>query len=71
MDLEEFFDYKNLLMKDLCSNDKIVKMVTGNEQSAVPNHQLAYTQLFPYELENSSRSAKAVRKTTYRIAGNP
>ena len=49
MDLEEFFDYKNLLMKDLCSNDAIVKLVTGNEQAAVPNHKLAYTQLFPYE----------------------
>lgn len=49
MDLREFFDYKNLLMKDLCSNEAIVKLVTGNEEARVPNHQLAYTQLYPYE----------------------
>ena len=49
MDLEEFFDYKNLLMNDLCCNERVVKLVTGNELAAVPNHQLAYTQLFPYE----------------------
>ena len=36
-------------MKDLCSNANIVKMVTENEDAKVPNHQLAYTQLFPYE----------------------
>lgn len=52
MDLEEFFDYKNKLMKDLCSNANIVKMVTENPEAKVPNHQLAYTQLFPYELRN-------------------
>lgn len=49
MDLREFFDYKNLLMKDLCSNETVVKLVTGNKDARVPNHQLAYTQLFPYE----------------------
>lgn len=49
MDLKEFFDYKNLLMKDLCSNEAIVKLVTGNKEAKVPNHQLAYTQLFPFE----------------------
>ena len=52
MDLREFFDYKNLLMKDLCSNEAIVKLVTGNPEAAVPNHGIAYTQLFPFELRN-------------------
>lgn len=49
MDIEELFDYKNKLMKDLCCNAEIVKLVTGNEEADVPNHKLPYTQLFPYE----------------------
>ena len=49
MDLEELFDYKNKLMKDLCSNANIVRMVTENPEAKVPSHQLAYTQLFPFE----------------------
>ena len=49
MDLDEFFDYKNLLMKDLCCNERIVQLVTGNKDAAVPNHKLPYTQIFGYE----------------------
>lgn len=49
MYLEEFYDYKNLLMKEICSDPKIVKLVTGNENASVPNHGLPYTQVFPYE----------------------
>ena len=49
MQLEEFFDYKNLLMADMCKNPNIVKLVTENDEAAVPNHQLPYTQLFPFE----------------------
>ena len=49
MDLVEFYDYKNLLMKDLCSNAEIVKLVTGNDNADVPNHKLAYTQIYPFE----------------------
>ena len=60
MDLEEFYDYKNLLMKDLCSNENIVKLVTGNKDAAVPNHQLAYSQIYPFqfvwETESESRT---------------
>lgn len=56
MDLEEFFDYKNRLMKDLCSNEAIVKLVTGNENARVPNHGLAYTQLFPFEFVPETES---------------
>jgi hypothetical protein len=47
--LEELYDYKNLLMKQLCSDEKIVKLVTNNPNAAVPNHGLPYTQVFPYE----------------------
>ena len=49
MELAEFFDYKNLFMKEMCSNEKIVQLVTGNDAAKVPNHELPYTQLFPYE----------------------
>lgn len=49
MELEELFDYKNRLMKDLCSNKEVVTLVTDNENSKVPNHTLAYSQIFPYE----------------------
>ena len=49
MDLAEFYDYKNLLMKTLCSDQEIVQLVTGNEDARVPNHELPYTQLFSYE----------------------
>jgi len=49
MDLVEFYDYKNLLMKDLCCNENVVKLVTGNDAAPVPNHKLPYTQIFPYE----------------------
>ena len=49
MDLVEFYDYKNLLMEDLCKNENIVKLVTGNDDARVPNHALPYTQIFPYE----------------------
>lgn len=49
MDLVEFYDYKNLLMKDLCCNESVVKMVTANSEASVPNHELPYTQIFPYE----------------------
>ena len=49
MELYELYDYKNLLMEDLCSNERIVKLVTGNDEAQVPNHGLPYTQIFPYE----------------------
>lgn len=49
MNLEEFYDYKNLLMKDLCCDPDVVRIVTGSDTAAVPNHDLPYTQIFPYE----------------------
>lgn len=48
MQLQEFFDYKNRLMRDLLTNEAIVKLI--NE--AVPLESakdLIYTQVFPYE----------------------
>lgn len=49
MELAEFFDYKNLLMKELCCDKDIVYLLTGNEDARVPNHGLPYTQIFPYQ----------------------
>ena len=49
MQLQEFFDYKNVFMRELCTNDTIVHLVTDKEDSAVPNHTLAYTQIYPFE----------------------
>lgn len=49
MHLEEFYDYKNKLVQDLCSDPDVVRLVTGNLQADVPNHDLPYTQVFPYE----------------------
>lgn len=49
MNLEEFFDYKNRLMKELCCNEDIVRLITDKDDSDVPNHTLAYSQIFPYE----------------------
>lgn len=50
MNLEELYDYKNRLMADICKNDEIVRLVTGNPEAAVPNHALPYTQIYPYEM---------------------
>lgn len=49
MQLEEFYDYKNLLMKQLCNDPEIVRTVTDNDEATVPNHDLPYEQIFPYE----------------------
>lgn len=49
MQLEELYDYKNLLMEHLCCDPEIVRLVTGNENASVPNHDLPYNQVFPYE----------------------
>ena len=49
MNLDELFDYKNRLMKEICTNEDIVHLVTNKADSAVPNMTLPYSQVFPYE----------------------
>ena len=49
MQLEEFFDYKNELMKTLCCNSEIVRLITDSSKAPVPNYSLAYNFVFPYE----------------------
>lgn len=48
MYLNEFFDYKNQLMEDLLTNEKVVSLI--NEDVALENAEsLMYKQVFPYE----------------------
>ena len=49
MFLDEFFDYKNEVMKTLCSNPEIVRLITDSSKAPVPNYDLAYTQIYPFE----------------------
>ena len=77
MELKEFYDYKNRLMMDLCSNQEIVSLVTGKEDPEVPDRTLPYTQIYPFqyipETENNARTfvcfdvdiLKAPNKTFY------
>lgn len=48
-ELAEFFNYKNKFMKDLCCDKEIIALITDNENGDVPNHTLAYSQVYPYE----------------------
>jgi len=48
MYLDEFFDYKNQVMADLLTNERIVRLLDDN----IPIEDagdLVYTQVFPYE----------------------
>lgn len=47
--LNEFFDYKNELMKTLCNNKDIVSLITDSDKAPVPNYDLAYKQIYPFE----------------------
>lgn len=49
MQLNELFNYKNQLMQDLCMNPEIVYRVTANPDADVPNHDLPYSQIYPFE----------------------
>lgn len=46
--LDEFFEYKNRLMKDLLTNEDIVSLLDG-ELPMEQARTLAYKQVFPYE----------------------
>lgn len=49
MYLDEFFDYKNTLMETLCTKEEIVRLLTDSEEAPVPNFDLPYNQIFPFE----------------------
>ena len=46
--LKEVKEYRKLIMKTLCSDKKIVELITDNSNSPVPNRNLMYTRIFPY-----------------------
>ena len=48
MQLEELYDYKNQLMKDLLTNSSIVNLINPDIEM-LESHKLAYNQVFPYE----------------------
>lgn len=48
MQLSEFFDYKNQLMKDILTNETIVKLLNPDVDIKYAK-TLAYSQVFPYE----------------------
>ena len=45
---EELTEYRALVMKTLCNDKEIVKLVTDQETSSIPDRSLMYTQIFPY-----------------------
>ena len=49
MQLREFFDYKNQLMEDLLTNEKILKLLDDDFSCSPKPEELVYTQVFPYE----------------------
>ena len=49
MQLNEFFDYKRQLMKDLLSNEKIVGLLSDGEEPVSEPEELVYTQIYPFE----------------------
>lgn len=48
MQLEEFFDYKNQLMKDLLTSKEVVSLLDAGVDFE-DAEQLAYSRVFPYE----------------------
>lgn len=49
MQLSELFEYKNKLMRDLCSDTDVVRLVTDKPTDDLPDVSLPYTQIYPYE----------------------
>lgn len=49
MQLADFFDYKNQLMKDLLTNEEIVRLLDVDGVDVSNAEQLAYSRVFPCE----------------------
>ena len=47
--LEEFFDYKNQLMKDILTNERIIDLLTDGQVDVKDASKLAYDQVWPVE----------------------
>ncbi len=46
--LQELTEYRKLVMKTLCSDAEIVRLVSDSPEASVPNRELMYTRIFPY-----------------------
>lgn len=46
--LKELTEYRQEIMKALCSDEEIVKLVTDKADSLVPNRALMYKNIYPY-----------------------
>lgn len=49
MNLNEYYDYKNQLMKDLLTSDEVVQLLNDEFEPHRTAEELQYTQVFPYE----------------------
>lgn len=49
MQLDEYFNYKNQLMNDLLTNERIVQLLTDDGKIRKNPERLVYSQVFPYE----------------------
>lgn len=49
MQLQDFFDYKNRLVRDLLTNEKIVHLINEEVPFEEAYEQLAFKQVFPFE----------------------
>lgn len=60
MELNEFFNYKNRLMEDICKTKPIIQLLTGKSDPSLPATDLIYEQIFPYEfLPDTEDKAKS------------
>jgi hypothetical protein len=46
--LHELTDYRKVIMKLLCSDQKIVDLINDKSDSQVPDRSLMYSRIFPY-----------------------
>ena len=49
MQLNEFFEYKNQLIKDLLTSEEIIRLVDDENVSGDDPASLVYRQIYPYE----------------------
>lgn len=49
MQLDEFFEYKNQLVKDLVTDDRVVRLLSDDATPPGDATSFVYTQIFPFE----------------------
>lgn len=46
--LKEITEYRKMIMKTLCSDEEVVRLITDKSDLSVPNRELMYSQIYPY-----------------------